>query len=359
MVTVPTSARAPLTVQLGPQGPFPETPLTHALERRWLHYAFLTRNHDMGLVANVSWLGASTPLETAVSQSAPPHSQAILLLYRRGVGWSASQFNAQTSVPLWSAFRRPHPYGEPRPLTLTAVAGTPFVQLQLQRSSRSCTSQAAPFARDQYMRWQSEPGILAQGDWCLAPGEVYQNVEALGYHERVRGYWRWPDMGGWVFGFANDPQVLNQGMAPPTAVVFTLIQPPAPATAPTGSVILWRSGRLRRHFPRRNITVAVRGTLDRDRVAQVPQLSHLLGVAPMAPIPRRLLITAGLGDDRVTIDFLCETAARLVVPSETSLHPYSVHEVIGQCQVDGQLNGESFHYEAGGIVEFAGGAHGD
>ena len=357
-MTSPMCPSSNSALDLGPQGPFPRSPFTRVLERRWLHYAFLTRDGAMGFVANVSWLGNNAGLPILDGNDSHPH-WSILLLYHREQGWSASQFHAKALDPQWSAFRLPYPLGELRPFSLEAVVGTPFVNLQLQRSGRPCTSQTAPFASDQHLRWQSEPGVIAWGDWGITPEHVYPEVEALGYHERVRGYWSWPDLGGWVFGFANDPQVQAREIAPPTAVVFTLIQPPQPADATTGSVMLWRSGRLRRHFPRHNITVAARGMLDRDRVTQVPHLSHLLGVAPMAPIPRRLLITAGLGEDRVVIDFLCETAARLVVPSETSLHPFSVNEVIGLCQVEGKLSGQSFRYETRGIVEFAGGAYGD
>ena len=355
-------------IQLGPKGPFPDIPMTRTLERRWLHYAFLSRDNAMGLVANLSWLGASTDIEGASS-----HCMPILLLYNQEKGWSSSQFNARTvdgegnavkinantAANLWSSFRLPHPYHQPRPFTLKATSGYPFVNLMMQRTTRPCNSQCAAFAGDQFFRWQSEPGIIATGDWGFDKDEVYSDVEAVGYHERVRGYWSWPELGGWVFGFANDPEQREETLAPPTAVVFTLIQPPNPPDAPTGSVMLWREGRLRRHFPRRNVSVAVRGYFDRDRVQQVPPLSNLFGIAPMAPIPRRLIITGRLGDDWVVLDFFCESAARIIIPSETNLQAFSVHEVVGPCLIEGQVSGQSFQYETSGIVEFAGGAHGD
>lgn len=355
-------------IQLGPRGPFPDIPITRTLERRWLHYAFLSRDNTMGLVANVSWLGATADIEGAT-----PHCMPILLLYNQEDGWVSSQFNARTldsdgnlvqldanaANSLWSAFRLPHAFNEPRPFALKSASETPFVNLMMQRTTRPCNSQCAPFAKDQFFRWQSEPGIIATGDWGFDKDQVYSNVEAVGYHERVRGYWGWPELGGWVFGFANDPEQREETLAPPTAVVFTLIQPLNPPDAPTGSVMLWREGRLRRHFPRRNVSVAVRGYFDRDRVTQVPPLSHLFGVAPMVPIPRRLMITARLGEDWVVLDFFCESAARIIISSETNFQAYSVHEVFGPCLIEGQVSGQSFQYETSGIVEFAGGAYAD
>jgi len=42
---------------LGPTGPFPRAPLGDPIERRWLHYAFLSRDGRLGMVANAAWLG--------------------------------------------------------------------------------------------------------------------------------------------------------------------------------------------------------------------------------------------------------------------------------------------------------------
>lgn len=337
---------------LGPRGPFPSLAMKRALERRWLHYAFLDVGGELALVSNTSWLGP--PAEHI---DLGERLTSILLIYRRGRGWSASQFNTETLMPLWSAFRQPHLPGEPDDFMLRATAGSPAVHLRLRRSSRPCTSQCAPFAGDQHLRWQSETGILTRGAWRFRD-EEHHDVVAIGYHERVRGYWGWPELGGWVFGFANDPSRGETG-PPPTAVVFTLIQPLSAGGATTASVMLWRAGRLRRHFPRRRISVAVRGELDRDHVVQVPWLSQLLGVPPMCPIPERLLIVARLGMDEVVIDFECLSAARVVVPCETGIRPFSVHEVIGRCCVEVRLRGCCVDFETHGIVEFAGGAGDD
>lgn len=346
----PEESTEPATVGLGPRGPFPRRPLSDPIERRWLHYAFLSCDGELGMVANAAWLGPDEP-------GGKPRFTTILLLHQRGRPWVASQFNATTSAPLWSAFRLPHPMHEPSPLVLRSSADEPAVELALRRTSRCCTSQCAPFAGDHHLRWQSESGVRARGDW-RRDGVTLRDVDAVGYHERVRGRWGWPELGEWVFGFAND--LGGSAEEPPEyAAVFTLIKPVGPADAATGSVMLWHRGRLRRHFPRRNVSFAVRGTLPRDAVQQVPALSRIFGVPPMAPIPKRLVISARLGDDWTVLDFDSEAAARVVIPSETSLRPFSVHEVVGPCTLQGSLSGQPFRIETRGIVEFAGGAGGD
>ncbi len=342
---------------LGPRGPFPRARLGHPLERRWLHYAFLSRDGRLGMVANASWLGPD-----ADDPQGDARYTTILLLHERGKPWVASQFNADISAPPWSSFRQPQALHPPQPLHIQSTAGAPAVRLQLRRTGLPCTSQCAPFAGDQHLRWQSEAGVRAVGDWCLGgaggPGDGWQrDVDAVGYHERVRGRWGWPALGEWVFGFAND--LGGSADAPPEyAAVFTFIRPVAPADASTASVMLWHRGHLRRHFPRRNVSFAVRGQLARNAVQMVPALARLFGVPPMAAIPKRLVISARLGADWTVLDFEAEAAARVVIPSENSLRPFSVHEVIGSCCLRGELSGRAFAIETRGIVEFAGGAGG-
>ena len=120
--------------------------------------------------------------------------------------------------------------------------------------------------------------------------------------------------------------------------------------------MVWRDGRLIRHFPRRRVSVAVRGLLERDQVTQVPGLSNLFGVPPMESMPRRLVIHAAMGHDYALLDFSCDSAARIVIPNETGIRPFSVHEVIGPVTVEGRVSGRPFSFSTYGIVEFAGGA---
>ena len=328
---------------LGPEGPHPRVDLEHELDRRWLHYAFRSGDGRLSLIANLSVLGAS-PRSGADSQS-----MSILLVHDEK-GWSSSQFNAVVDGVPWSAFRVPNP--GPR-LRIGAPGGVPSLDLELVRTGRPCTSQCAPFATGEHLRWQSEPGIVARGSLTGRAG-VHEAVTLVGYHERVSGHWAWPHLGGWVFGFANAPS--EPGEPPPFAVVFTLIQPPTPDGAATASVMLWRRGRLLRHFPRRVLDVVVSGLLPRDRVVMSPPLASTLGTSPAAAVPARLVISATTAADRLTIDVASTTACRIVNPNELGRSGFSVHEVLGPGRVSGTVAGEAFDFTAPAVVEFAGGA---
>lgn len=342
----PTGVLAPEPPGLGPSGPFPRAPLTNEIDRRWLHYAFLSRDGQDALVANAAWLG---PAEKGGEE----RFTTILLLHDRAEGWRASQFNAATSDPIWSAFRLPFPHHTPQQIDIAASDNAPRVSLDLHRTSRPCTSQSAFFAEHQHLRWQSETGVTGNGRWQA--GAKQRQVDLVGYHERVRGRWSWPDLGEWVFGFANDLEA-DPGNPPEWAGVFTFIRPTAATDEKQASFMLWNKGRMIRHFPRRNVSFAVRGALAPDAVTKVPPLSHLLGVTTRVQVPRRLMITARMGDDYVVLDFDGETAARIVIPSENSFHPFSVHEVLGDCEMHGRVGGQRFRLVTRGIVEFAGGA---
>ncbi|CAN7437545.1 hypothetical protein LJR225_002884 [Phenylobacterium sp. LjRoot225] len=302
-------------------------------------------------MANSAWLGPpdeDTEDATRVT--------TILLLHERGRPWASSQFNADISRPAWSAFRQPMPLHEPGRLQIAAVASEPAVDLMLRRTSRPCTSQCAVFAGSHHLRWQSETGVRAAGRWRFHGREV--EIDAVGYHERVRGRWGWPELDEWVFGFAND--LSSEGDRPPTyAGVFTFIKPQWPADATTASFMLWKDGVMRRHFPRRRVTFAVRGELAREHVTLTPPLAGLFGVRPMAPVPKRLMISARMADDWAVLEFEAEACARVVIPSETSLPAFSVHEVVGDCVLAGSLDGERFEIQTRGIVEFSGGARHD
>jgi hypothetical protein len=340
---------------LGVRGPFPESELCHPLDRQWLHYAFLSSTGAHAVISNLSVLGSEPPADGSATRW-EPQRMAILLVHDPVHGWSSTQFNAHAPDPAWSAFRLPHPHASPAAFEVAAVAGRPAVDLRLSRTSRPCTAQSAPFGDDQFLRWQSEPGVRGSGTLRSPGGDVH--CELVGYHERVRGRWSWPVLGGWVFGFANAPS--DDPVAPPPwSVVFTLIQPEYPRDAANGSVMLWRDGRMVRHFPRRGLEVAVHGELDRDRVVLVPPLAATLSTAPAPVAPGRLLITARLGEDRVVLDFRPTTAARIANPSETSLKPFSVHELLGGCVIEGVVSGRGFGFETHGIVEFAGDARDD
>jgi hypothetical protein len=303
------------------------------------------------LVANSAWLGPPDEDRGDVTRVT-----TILLLHERGQPWTSSQFNADISRPAWSAFGQPMPHYAAGRLNIGAVAGEPAVDLRIHRTSRPSTSQCAFFTGSHHLRWQSETGVRAKGPWRLNGGVA--EIDAVGYHERVRGRWGWPELDEWVFGFANDLGS-DEDRPPAYAGVFTFIKPRWPADATTASFMLWKDGVLRRHFPRRRVTFAVRGELPRDRVTLAPPLAGLFGVRPMAPVPKRLVISARMADDWAVLDFEAEACARVIIPSETSQLPFSVHEVVGDCVLAGSLNGTRFEIQTRGIVEFSGGARHD
>ena len=232
---------------LGPQGPFPRIALVDPIERRWLHYAFLSRDRQLGLVANAAWLGPDKP--GGATPTSPP---SCCCTSAASPGWPASSTPASPSRP-GRRFACPASLNGDSRLRLAASAGEPA-----RRSSVAAHRPAlAPASArrspgNHHLRWQSEAGLRAHGDWHLN-GRTRRDVDAIGYHERVRGRWGWPELGEWVFGFAERPRRQRRHSRPSGRRVFTFIRPQWPADATTASVMLWHRGRMRRHFPRRRV----------------------------------------------------------------------------------------------------------
>jgi hypothetical protein len=333
----------------GPPGPFPRVPLSDVLERRWLHYAFITADEQQALIANLATLGAEDGGE--------PIRTTVLLMYHRDHGWRCSQWHASLPIDPWTSYRCPAPSTAlPRPpdFEMQSLAGRPAVSLRLTSTTTPAPAGVSHFHRTNWKRWQAQPGVLAAGRWDdgMAPA---RETLAVGYHERVLGRWAWPEMGGWVFGFCN--QLADNPEGPPRwAVVFALLQPMDEAHDHTAMVMAWRRGRMVFFVPRRALRVTVAGQLARDRVTTTPRLAPLLGTFPTAPVPAVLCIDGYQGSDWIQLRYRCRDAGRLVVPSETSLAPFSVHEVIGDMEVRIKMKGSLETFASPGIVEFAGGA---
>jgi hypothetical protein len=332
-----------------PAGPFPRAPLSDVLERRWLHYAFITVDEQQALIANLATLGAHDGGE--------PITTNLLLAYHCKHGWTCSQWHAYLPREPWTSYRNPPPptcFPRTPDFELQSLAGTPSVSLHLTSTSTPAPAGVSRFHRTHWKRWQAQPGVRAAGRWDdgMVPA---RETTAVGYHERVHGRWGWPQMGGWVFGFCN--QLGSHADGPPDwAVVFALLQPMDETHDHTAMVMVWRRGRMVLFVPRRALRVTVAGQLARDRVMTTPSLAPLLGTFATAPIPAALCIDGYQGIDWVQLGFRCRDAARLVVPSETSLQPFSVHEVIGDMEVRLRMKGSTQSFASPGIVEFAGGA---
>jgi hypothetical protein len=330
-------------------GPFTSLPFSHVLERRWLHYAFITVDEQQALIANLAMLGAENGDE--------PTRTSILLVYHRDHGWRCSQWHAHLPRAPWTSYQSPPPLTTwPREpdFELQSLTGKPAVSLHLASTTTPAPAGISRFHGTNWKRWQAQPGVLATGHWDdgMIPA---RQVTAVGYHERVHGRWAWPEMGGWVFGFCNQLAEDPQG-APNWAIVFALLQPRDERFEHTAMVMLWRRGRIVLWVPRRTLRVSIAGQLPRDYVFTAPSLARLLATSPTVFIPAALCIDGYQGSDSVSIRYRCTSAARLVVPSETSFQPFSVHEVMGEMEVGIKTGGSRVVFTSPGIVEFAGGA---
>jgi hypothetical protein len=233
-------------------GPFTSLPLSDVLERRWLHYAFITVDERQALIANLATLGAA--------DGAEPIRTSVLLAYHREHGWKCSQWHAHLPRDPWTSYQSTPPstaWPREPDFEMQSLAGTPSVSLHLTSTTTPAPAGVSRFHGANWKRWQAQPGVIATGVWDdgMTPA---REVVALGYHERVHGRWAWPEMGGWVFGFCNQLGE-STGSPPNWALVFALLQPRDEAFDHTAMVMLWRCGRMVLFVPRRAMRVTVAG----------------------------------------------------------------------------------------------------
>ena len=76
-------------------------PLCDPLERRWLHYAFITTDEKQALIANLASLGGESGPEA--------FDTSVLLAYHREHGWTCSQWHLRQRGEPWTSYRHPPP----------------------------------------------------------------------------------------------------------------------------------------------------------------------------------------------------------------------------------------------------------
>jgi hypothetical protein len=203
--------------------------------------------------------------------------------------------------------------------------------------------------------------VLAPGchlDWCLTArlavdahlelaGEVFELVDAAGYHDHNWGHFAWGDDFRWEWG-----SVLPRDGGD-WAVVYSNLMNGARTHLALEQVFVWRE----------RLNVLAAGGLDvrargrgrwRERPAlRVPPPMALLHARADTDVPRRFEVLAQSGDDELALRFLPESVAQVLVPSERSPRGViAINECVGPVDLLGRIGDETVHWEGRGVFEF-------
>jgi hypothetical protein len=215
---------------------------------------------------------------------------------------------------------------EPRAVPLLARADTPIA--------------------DARVNWLVVPRLEASGV-VVVDRRVHRLQRAPAYHDHNWGHWRWGQDFAWQWGFGLSAQADD-----PWALVFDRTTDRSRSTTMELTMGLWYGSELYRLFRQHEVAVQPAGYTPVRRILKVPRVMALLAPEQTTDIPKRLMVTAGAGRDRVQAVFTTEDAAQIVVPNETDLGVTVINEVPGTVAVEGTVKGRRVASSGRGIGEF-------
>jgi hypothetical protein len=191
------------------------------------------------------------------------------------------------------------------------------------------------------INWLVVPKLTASGTITIA-GHTHVLVGAPAYHDHNWGYFAHEDV-AWQWGHDASPG--------PDSVVLARLLDRAHATTFMQALLVWRGARQARLFRGDDLTVEPEGFLRPPRPFTLPPAASLLVGATATEVPRRLHIRARADGDVLTATFEAETVARIVVPSDDTLHTTIIHEIGGRLHVRGSLHDRPFALDAPAMFE--------
>lgn len=198
------------------------------------------------------------------------------------------------------------------------------------------------------IQWLVVPRLAASGR-VLCAGREYRLERALAYHDHNWGYFRWGKNFAWEWGYAAPEQEEN-----PWTLVFVRLLDRPHLTDLMQTVFVWKRERQMRLFRGAELEVWHEGLLRPARVFKLPRVMGLASPGNLTDVPRRLEVRAQRGSDRVAVTFVTRDVAQVIIPNDDDMGVTIIHEVAGEVEVDGRIDGERVEFRAPSIFEFLG-----
>ncbi|WP_437714798.1 hypothetical protein WMF45_50910 [Sorangium sp. So ce448] len=193
--------------------------------------------------------------------------------------------------------------------------------------------------------WLVLPRLVADGEIRIG-SRVISLRGAMGYHDHNWGAWSGEVVWQWGFGLPERDE------ASPWTVVFGRLIDERRACVLMQSLFLWEGHALRRMFRDRQIDVIAEGGLRGDCLLKIPHVMRLVDPGDLAAVPRRLVIGARAGGDRIEARFDAESAAQVLLPRARDLRTTEIDETAGSLVVTGTVHGRPVELRGRGIFEF-------
>lgn len=220
------------------------------------------------------------------------------------------------------------------------------VDLALVPITPPMLSHHRPLSRDRRISWLVVPRLVAHGTIAVG-GRTERAVAAPAYHDHNWGHFRWGDDFSWEWGSAlpSDPR------SEWSAVHVRMVDLGRSVLRYQG-LTLWRGADPLRVFLDEEIRVGHEGCLDLRRPLKIPRVMSMLSPGAASDVPRRIEVVARSGADELSVRFLLEEAAQVVIPSEIDPEGVTIlNEASGRVVMEGYVRGVRVHMEGPGVFE--------
>jgi hypothetical protein len=190
------------------------------------------------------------------------------------------------------------------------------------------------------------PRLAAFG--TIAVGRRAERAAAApAYHDHNWGHFRWGDDFSWEWG-----SVLPTDPRSEWSAVHVRMADRGRSVLRYQGLTLWRGAEPLRVFLDEEIRVEHEGCLDLRRPLKIPRVMRMLSPGAASDVPRRIEIIARGGGDELSVRFLPEDAAQVVIPSEIDPEGVTIlNEVSGRTVMEGRVRGERVRMEGSGVFE--------
>lgn len=213
----------------------------------------------------------------------------------------------------------------------------------------TATAAAPPVSGDEplplgngWISWYAVPRLSLTGEWTVGNQRTDLRT-ASGYHDHNWGRWHWGDDLGWEWGCFHTP-------APGAAIILSRTSDRAHRRFGNTSLVVQIEGRSRT-FAGSAVALNYSGTL-RTIKRRIPgALAALHQDHAEARLPKCLNITADDGVDRVTLEFIGQSAAQIIV-GDPLVRGYSfIHEIAGEFRCSGRIADVKVDGKGLGVME--------
>jgi hypothetical protein len=316
--------------------------------KEWHHFCVLSPRVD--LIVNFSLSGHAGQDQLPAGQAA----RVILLVHERGRGWDGDV----ETVPLREVDARQGEVGirigssclefGPSGFTLSvALHHRPLTaQLVLEPRTLPLLARADESIGSGQTGWLIVPRLEATGT-IVVDRHVHRFERAPAYHDHNWGHWRWGQDFGWQWGFGLPDRAEDLW-----TVLFHRLTDRSRSTTMELTLGLWRGGELHRLFRHEQLQVEPAGYASAGPILKIPRPLALVAPERTTDVPRRLVVTAAAGPDRLRMEFTAEHMAQIIIPNETDLGVTVINEVRGTITVEGAVKGDQVASTGAGMCEF-------